>query len=284
MQRPAGNEPSVTRVGPVTVVARPAQLSLALALAEQAGQPARWPGLGVRRPPPLRLVLVPDAATFERVARGRAPSWGAGLAFPGSRTIVLRSDEADLRRTLRHELAHLALHQAIHTRVPLWFDEGYAALAAGEWDRLDALRLSLLVLRRDIPDFDRLNAGLRGTASMADGAYALAMSAVMELERRIPGDDLAPLMRRLAAGEDFAAAVRETTGRTLDQYQDEWARTLRQRYNLLIWLAAGGFWTVMALMVVALWWYRRRADRPRRLALNEGWILPPEDPPPPSGD
>ncbi len=263
----------------MTVVARPAQLSLALALAERAGQPARWPGLGTRRPPPLRLVLVPDAATFEQVGRGRAPSWGAGLAFPGSRTIVLRSDQADLGRTLRHELAHLALHHAVQTRVPLWFDEGYAAMAAGEWDRLDALRLSLMVLRRSIPDFDRLNAALRGTASMADGAYALAMSAVMELARRIPGDDLAPLMRRLEQGEDFSAAVRAATGRTLGQYQEEWLQTLKHRYNLLIWLAAGGFWTVMALLVVALWWYRRWTDRPRRLALNEGWVLPPEDPP-----
>jgi len=52
------------------------------------------------------------------------PGWGAALAFPESRTIVLRADAGDLERTLRHELAHLALHRQIRVRVPLWFDEG----------------------------------------------------------------------------------------------------------------------------------------------------------------
>ena len=38
------------------------------------------------------------------------------IAVPGARTILLRADEGELARTLRHELAHLALHEAVAVR------------------------------------------------------------------------------------------------------------------------------------------------------------------------
>ena len=58
----------------------------------------------------------------------------------------------DLEHVLLHELAHLALHEAVSSRVPLWFDEGYATWAAGEWERLGVLELNLAVIRGAIPD------------------------------------------------------------------------------------------------------------------------------------
>ena len=85
----------------------------------------------------------PTPTCWNSLTAGRAPSWGAAIAVPGARTILLRADEGDLSRTLRHELAHLALHEAVAVRVPLWFDEGYASWAAGEWDRLGTLELNL---------------------------------------------------------------------------------------------------------------------------------------------
>ncbi|MFP5355115.1 MAG: hypothetical protein ACLGIK_08170, partial [Gemmatimonadota bacterium] len=45
------------------------------------------------------------------------------------------SDAGDPIRVLRHELAHLALHEYLGDLPTRWFDEGYASYAAGEWDR-----------------------------------------------------------------------------------------------------------------------------------------------------
>ena len=108
---------------------------MAIALAEVADQPVEWPALGRVELGAVRLILVPDDDQFSRLARGRVPNWGVGLAFPRSRTIVLRADDGAVRQTLRHEMAHLALHQMVKGRVPLWFDEGYAGWAAGEFGR-----------------------------------------------------------------------------------------------------------------------------------------------------
>jgi hypothetical protein len=135
------------------------------------------------------------------------------VALPGARVILIRADGNDIYGTLRHELAHLALHQAVSIRVPLWFDEGYAAWAAGEWDRLGALELNLAVVRGAVPDLGTLDGALRGSATTADVAYALAVSAVTELARRNPTGTLDPLLQRLMAGHDFEQSVLETTGR-----------------------------------------------------------------------
>lgn len=260
----------------MTAVAWPAQLRLATELAQLADRPAEWPGLGRRDPGPLRLIVVPDGHVLDSLTTGRAPSWGAAIAVPDARTILLRADAEDLPRTLRHELAHLALHEAVPVRVPLWFDEGYAAWAAGEWDRLGGLELNLTVVRGAIPSLTELDGALRGSSSTADAAYALAVSAVTELARRNPSGTLAPLLGRLQRGEGFEPAVVATTGLTLDRFEQQWQRGVRRRYSVGTWLIAGGGWTVMALVLVWLVYRRRRADRPRRAALDEGWDVGPE--------
>jgi peptidase MA superfamily protein len=264
------------QVGRVTAVAWPAQRAVAADLARLADRPAEWPGLGLRDPGPLRLIVVPDAHLLDSLTAGRAPSWGAAIAVPGARTILLRADEGDLVRTLRHELAHLALHEAVAVRVPLWFDEGYASWAAGEWDRLGTLELNLTVVRGAVPTLTGLDGALRGSASSADAAYALAVSAVAELARRNPTGTLTPLLRRLESGEDFDAAVLATTGLAVGRFEQEWQRAVRRRYTLGNWLIAGGGWLIVALLVAVQVRRRRRMDRVRRAALDEGWDVEPE--------
>jgi hypothetical protein len=224
----------------------------------------------------MRLVLVPDSRRLDSLTLSRAPRWGAAVALPELRTIVLRADAPDLSRTLRHELAHLALHEQVRVRVPLWFDEGYAGWAAGEWERLGVLELNLAVARGALPGFHALDGALRASETSADAAYALAFSAVSELARRNPTGTLNPLMERLVAGEDFDAAVLATTGLTVDRFEEAWQRTVRRRYGLATWLLAGGGWLLVAVAVLVLVHIRRRADLPRRRALDEGWDVGPE--------
>lgn len=264
------------QVGQVTAVAWPDQLDLAIQLAEQADRPAEWAGLGLVALGPMQLIVVPDARRLDSLTRGRAPAWGAAVALPASRTIVIRADGGDPQGTLRHELAHLALHQRVPVRVPLWFDEGYAGWAAGEWERLGVLELNLAVARGALPGFRSLDGALRASETTADAAYALAYSAVSGLALRNPSGTFTPLLDRLAGGEDFDSAVLATTGLTVDRYEEAWQRSIRHRYGLVTWLLAGGGWLLVAVAVLGLVHLRRRADRPRREALDEGWVVDPE--------
>ncbi|NNG16787.1 MAG: hypothetical protein HKM89_09920, partial [Gemmatimonadales bacterium] len=269
-------EPRTVVVGQVTALASPDQMSLAIALAEAASEPVSWPGLGRREPGPLRLIVLEPGGQLDSLSRGRFPPWSAGLAYPSARTVVVRSRGSEAFTVLRHELAHLALHEAVRSRLPLWFDEGYASWAAGEFDRLQRLNVNLAVLRGRIPNFDVLDRALRGPPTTAETAYALAATAVIELARRTRGGDLESLLDRLEEGEGFDPALRSTIGLTVDQFEVQWRRSIRRRYNLLTWIAAGGLWTLLGGLVLVAHFLRRRRDLPRRLALDEGWVIPEE--------
>jgi len=279
---------SVTTVGRVTAVARPSEAALATGLAEVADRPIDWPGLGPQDLGAIRLIVAADSHDFAALTRGRLPGWGAGAAFPGGRTIVLRADAGDVTGTLRHELAHLALHQAVRGRVPLWFDEGYATVAAGQWDLFDRLGVNLTVARGAIPGLRDLDGELRASRISADAAYALAASAVLELARRNPTSSLAPLFGRLEAGVGFDDAVLATTGLTPDRFDEAWRRSVRARFGLVAWTLGAGLWIGMSLLLLVGYESRRRRDRPRRLALDVGWTIAPEladpgsDPAPPA--
>jgi hypothetical protein len=157
--------------------------------------------------------------------------------------------------------------------MPLWFDEGYAAWASGEVGRLAGLELNLAVASGTLPTLEELDRMLRGSAVSADLAYALAASAVAEVARRPDPGGLAPLLRRLEEGEEFETAFVEATGLTVDRFEENWQATLRRRYSLLTWLAAGGMWSLVAFSLAGLLWWRRQRDRPRRAALDRGWVI-----------
>ena len=58
---------------------------------------------------------------------------------------------------LRHELAHLALHERLGDLPPRWFDEGYASVAAREWRRDDVLAANVALALRGTPSLDQLD-------------------------------------------------------------------------------------------------------------------------------
>lgn len=264
------------QVGQVSVVAPQELQTIAVALAEQAERPVEWPGLGRRAPPPFTLILAPDSTALARLTRGRAPGWGAAVAIPSARRIYLRSDLPDLARTLRHEVAHLVLRDAIGTRTPLWFDEGYAAWASGELERFATLELNLAVAAGRLPTLPQLDAMLRSSAATADLAYALAASAVLELSQRPPAGALERVVAGLEPGATFYDALEQATGLNESAFERAWHQGLRRRYSLLTWLAAGGLWLLVAAGVVAVAWQRKRRDAPRRAALDWGWPGPEE--------
>jgi len=246
-----------------------------LAIAELADGAGPWPGIPGLPTRPIRIVLAGTDERFDSLTRGRLPDWGGGAAFPRSNTIVLKL-QGDVRRVLRHELAHLILHEKV-SRLPLWFDEGYAARAAGEWDRLQALRVNWALLTGFTPTLRQLNSDLRSGAARAETAYALATTAVLMLERLGGERGLRPLLTNLAESPDFDRSLRITYQITLGQFEELWRQELRRRYGwILLFSSLTVFWAVLGIVLLSLWWWRRRRDRDRRAALDEGWEVPPE--------
>lgn len=260
-------------VGRFTAVAYPADARLARTLLADAARRDTFPGLPRPRARVL-LALAPDAPTFRAWGGAGAPEWGAALAFPYQNRIVMQgrtagSDAGDPAAVFRHELAHLALHEALGDLPPRWFDEGYASYAAGEWGRDEVLAANLALVTRGVPRLDQLDAYFTAGAGSAQEGYAFAYRAVADLASLDPARGLALFFERWRETSNFDQAVRLAYGITADGFETEWRRRTRQRYGALALAANVSLVGAAALLVMfPLWSQRRRRDRERLAALR----------------
>jgi hypothetical protein len=287
VERGTGHEdqtPSAISVGRVTAVAWPGQEGLAAALAEAADRAGPFPGIGPLPDRPITVIVAPTRARFDSITRGRLPAWSDGAAFPDAGVVVLLSDRPPDRMptALRHELAHLALRWRVGRVPPRWFEEGYASVAAREWDRFDALRVNWTLARGTRVSLADVDRALTGDERDARGAYALATTAVLLLERWGGARGLEPLLANARTAPTFDAALRVTHAVTEDDFEARWQADLRTRYGWLAWGAAAGlFWSAAAVLLVWLARRRRRRDRARRAGLDAGPIVAGDDAPTP---
>jgi hypothetical protein len=264
------------QVGRVTAVAWPGQEALAASLAETADRASGFPGIGALPDRPIRLILAPTRETYDSLTRGRLPLWSEGAAFPDAGTIVLLTGGPSGRPAvaLRHELAHLALRWHAGRRAPLWFEEGYAAVAAEEWDRLEALQLNWQIARGVRMNLDDVDRALRGARGDAETGYALAATAVLLLHRWGGARGLEPLLTNLPQAATFDAALRTTYHVTEGDFERRWQKDVASRYGWLSWAAAMGFfWLAIGAVLGALVVLRRRRNQARRAALDEAQLL-----------
>ena len=177
------------------------------------------------------------------------------------------SDAGDPVEVLRHELAHLALHERLGDKPPRWFDEGYASVAAREWRRDDVLATNVALALRGVPTLDELELGFGGGATAAQSAYALSYRAVTELAALDTARGLTLFFRYWVAGPSLDGAVRQAFGTTLAGFERDFRSRTKRRYGALA-LFADVSLASFVLMVLLLPFIvaRRRRDR-RRLAL-----------------
>jgi len=260
--------------GRFTIVAFPADLTLARSLLDEAVRTDTFPGLP--RPHARALIAIaPDVQHFREWTGSGAPEWGAAIAIPDEHRIVMQgsgagSDAGDPRSVVRHELAHLALHEALGSLPPRWFDEGYSGYAAGEWSRDEVLSANFGLVLYGIPaSLDSLEDRFQGGASRASGAYALAYRAVSDLAALDPQRGLSLFFEYWKETGSMDQAMRKAFGLTQSSFESEWrARTMR-RYGLLA-LAANLtlLFAILAFLLLPLLYLRRRRDQRRMTALR----------------
>ncbi len=222
----------------------------------------------------VRIDIAPDAARFRALVGPTAPEWGAAIAIPDQRRIVMQggrsgSDAGDPVVVLRHELAHLALHEAMGALPPRWFDEGYASLTAGEWHRETAFETSIGLLWHSLPSREALEAGFFAGSSRAEWSYAVAYRVVNELAALDPKNGLANFFSEWKATGSLEAGIRRAFGMTGEQFDRHWQKRTRQRYGALAFVAnlslvAGMF----GLLLGPLFWMRKRRDRRKLEAMR----------------
>jgi hypothetical protein len=271
----------------VRVVYWPGHRELAERTLAAARSPQRLPG--IPRDTVLTagtIFLAPSAVVFDSLTGGRVPEWGAGVAIPALRWIVLPTYPApgpavrDPAVTLRHELAHLALHAYLPGPIPRWFDEGYATFTSGGWDQAAAWQIRLAFLLGRAPPLDSLTLNWPRGAEQARLAYLLSASAVQYLLEIGGESGFTALLDTWRHEGSFNAALRRVYGMTPGQFEQAWARVVRRRYGWLLALSqVTVFWVVVSLLLIVLYGIRRRRKRERLAELElHDRLYPPAEP------
>ncbi|HEX7547129.1 MAG TPA: hypothetical protein VF368_10400 [Gemmatimonadaceae bacterium] len=308
----AAQEPRPARAveldsGRFAFVAFPGDVPLARSLLGHAIGNDTFPGLPRPRTR-VRVFIMPDAARFHDAIGPSAPEWGAAVAMPEEGRIVMQGSSAgsaagDPRATLRHELAHLALHEAVGELAPRWFDEGYASFAAGELARDDILATNIALAFTGVPPLDSLDSFFAGGEARAQTGYALARGAVAEIAALDPVRGLSLFFPQWRETRSLDQALRKAYGVTEAGFESRWRASTRRRYGALALFADVTFAALLFLAVIAPFWIiRRRRDRLRMAAMRAadelqerrerddalrallyGDAEPPSDPPPDRG-
>ncbi len=233
------------------------------------------PGLPPGVPSGVLLVLAPDEAQFVRLTGGAAPDWGAGVALPAESAIIVPAYASERgagwndARLLRHEWAHIGLHQHLDgLRVPRWFSEGYAQWASGGWDWNEGWKLRIALVREGSP-LDSLTLSWPRDEAKARTAYLLSATTVEYLVVEGGPRALEVLFRRWKELGNFERAFRATFGSTTAQFEEEWRRYVESHYGWLFVLSHSAvFWMLLSLVLVAMAGVRRGARRERMARLR----------------
>ena len=260
--------------GRFTFVARPGDTALARVMLESAERRDTFPGLP-RPTAQVHIEIAPNEDAFRALIGPSAPEWGAAVAFPRSQRIVMQgrfigAEVGDPLEILRHELAHLALHEALGGLPPRWFDEGYASYAAGEWDREETLATNFALVLRGVPSLDELEERFYSGAQQATGAYALAYRAVAELAALDRERGLALFFERWRETRSMDVAMRGAYAMTLDAFEKRWQARTRRRFGALALVADLALVGIGVLgLLVPLQRARRRRVRERLDSMRE---------------
>ena len=211
----------------------------------------------VARTPGEMTTLAPEGAPY--------PKYASGVAYSQMGLVLLTiaplhpGSQHDLEEVFRHELAHVALFDAVEGRaVPRWFNEGFAVFASGEssFSRLQSLWTATLADKL-IP-LERLDRSFPADDVTASVAYAEAADVVRFLVREQDRHRFSSLVERVRKGQSFEKALEDAYGTDVATLEFEWREDVARRYTFWPVFFSGGFVWMGALGLFAWGWRRRR--------------------------
>ena len=218
----------------------------------------------------VEVRITPTVSDMTRLAPvgSPPPSYASGVAYPGLKLVLISmfaprgADATNLDQVFRHELAHVALEDAVlGAHVPVWFNEGLAIGLAGEnsFDRQDVLwhatvygnLLPLADLDRSFPR-DHFEVGI---------AYAQSADFLRFLMRRTDRVRFAAMVQRVREGQTFERSLGDAYSTDLRKLEYQWRSEVERKYSVIPILAGGGI--IWVAVIAALGWgyvkKRRRA-------------------------
>lgn len=205
------------------------------------------------------VTLAPEGSPY--------PGYADGVAYPYLDLVLLtvfpkqHNPEFDLKQVFKHELAHLALKDAVAgAHVPRWLNEGFAVHFSGESSLERMKTLWTASLARTLLPLRELDARFPDDAVETPIAYAESADVVRYLLRTRDRERFMAMLRRVRNGQTFDNAMSDAYGLDVPGLEEEWLSDVAKRYSFLPVLLTSGVWMgAIGLFVVG--YYRRRKQQ-----------------------
>lgn len=201
--------------------------------------------------------IVGDPNYFNHLIGGRFPHWGAAVAIPSRRMIIIKSPQhfninKPLEHLLAHEYAHLVIDRRTgYHRAPRWFNEGIAMLVSTEWGWSDNLAMGRAAIFGDFIGLEEIENVNRFSESRAHVAYAQSYLSVQYMYREYGNQMVNRFLDVLKAGGSQDEALRAATGADTEEFEKELHTYFRRQFNLTsLLMDTAFFWVGLAVIVI----------------------------------
>jgi Peptidase MA superfamily len=211
-----------------------------------------------------------DAKHMLRLAPPGAPypEYADGVAYSRLGLILLTvepehaAEDYDLLTTFRHELAHVALYDATqHHDIPLWFNEGLAIHLSRENAFARSKALWSATISGNLLPLKQIDRRFPKDIVGVPLAYAESADVVRYLLRTQDQERFRLLIKRIARGQAFEAALSDSYGMDLYNLESLWQQDVRSRNTIWPVLLSGTVLWGFGLVLIVLAWRRKRAHK-----------------------
>jgi hypothetical protein len=203
----------------------------------------------------------------------RPPRYASGLAYSQRGLILLTESPRypnvhyQLDEVFRHELAHIALHDAIgRAAVPRWFNEGIAVVSSGEAELSRVQSLFTASVSGNLFALRELTHNFPGNGTRASQAYAQSADFIRFLLQAGESHRFAALIKRLVNGQEFESALADAYASPLEVLEAEWHHQLEQRFSIWPVLLGGSLVWAFAIGLFFVAYFKRRRRTRLKLA------------------
>ncbi len=206
---------------------------------------------------PLRIPQILYLEVLKN-GNGKIPPWASGLYY--DKKIILKYDNMEnLLKVLNHELAHSILDETIRpNRVPLWFEEGFAQILAGE--SIDFFTLTLLYITGG-NGLRNLSFNFPQSLFWKRMAYAKAHLFVFKMVEKMGWDGFYLFLFDLKKGIPFQTAFLNNMGENLNSFEKKFKKERMQKFLIFLGTGSVFFWFFLSLLIIYAYFLKRKKSK-----------------------
>lgn len=223
-----------------------------------------------------------DEFTDLMTLSGKLPDQTVAFAVPKFKTITLKNPKdmpakSDYYKILKHEYCHILLHHiAPQSRIPLWFDEGFAQYFAKQWNFTKEVEFLMDALQGNTLNLSKYNYHYPKYKNKVGMFYLQSYYNFKKLIADYDFVKFQKFLEMLNQTEKFSISFYRIYGCTVQQFLEKVQNSIKPHLILALFYSGFGFiWTLIPFLLLIAFIRKQIKKRrvEKRWSEEEDWKL-----------